>query len=165
MASSKNKILFKPNDLKNFITFLSTAAFLVGCAPLDPIKNAQYHAKSTEINRPVVRPTRSLSSFSDSLMCMDHLFRETGMGTVLITSKSIPDYSGRIAVATKEMVVTALSQMSRVSNAFRFVDYEVNIAQQDTVQNLTTLSSHNHQIRLQRPALYASDAVAFVDQF
>lgn len=164
MASSKNKILFKPNDLKNFITFLSTAAFLVGCAPLDPIKNAEYHAKATEINRPVVRPTRSLSSFSDSLMCMDHLFRETGMGTVLITSKSIPDYSGRIAVATKEMVVTALSQMSRVSNAFRFVDYEVNIAQQDTVQNLTTLLLNNNQIRLQRPALYVSGAVAFVDQ-
>ncbi|MEG2280312.1 MAG: DUF4384 domain-containing protein [Comamonas sp.] len=95
---------------------------------------------------------------------MDHLFRESGMGTVLITSKSIPDYSGRIAVATKEMIVTALSQMSRVSNAFRFVDYEVNIAQQDTVQNLTTLLLNNNQIRLQRPALYVSGAVAFVDQ-
>ncbi|MEG0163266.1 MAG: hypothetical protein RR652_04960, partial [Mucinivorans sp.] len=46
--------------------------------------------------------------------------------------------SGRVAVAAKEMVVTALSQMSRVSSAFRYVDYEVDIARQDTVQNLTT---------------------------
>ncbi|MEG3001758.1 MAG: DUF4384 domain-containing protein [Comamonas sp.] len=131
---------------------------------MNPAKDANYHAQANEINRPVVRPTRSISSFSDSLMCMDHLFRETGMSTVLITSKSIPDYSGKIAVATKEMIVTALSQMSRVSNAFRFVDYEVNIAQQDTVQNLTTLLLNNNQIRLQRPALYVSGAVAFVDQ-
>lgn len=145
-------------------SLLSAAGLLTGCAPMNPAKDANYHAQANEINRPVVRPTRSISSFSDSLMCMDHLFRETGMSTVLITSKSIPDYSGKIAVATKEMVVTALSQMSRVSNAFRFVDYEVNIAQQDTVQNLTTLLLNNNQIRLQRPALYVSGAVAFVDQ-
>lgn len=143
---------------------LCTLALISGCAPMNPAKDARHHAQAPDINRPVVRPTRSLSSFSDSLMCMDHLFRETGMGTVLITSKTIPDYSGKIAVATKEMVVTALSQMSRVSNAFRFVDYEVNIAQQDTVQNLTTLLLNNNQIRLQRPALYVSGAVAFVDQ-
>lgn len=146
------------------IVLLSAVGILTGCAPMSPAKDAPYHARAPEINRPAVRPTRSLSSFSDSLMCMDHLFRESGMGRVLITSKSIPDYSGRIAVATKEMIVTALSQMSRVSNAFRFVDYEVNIAQQDTVQNLTTLLLNNNQIRLQRPALYVSGAVAFVDQ-
>lgn len=152
-----------PRSQAAFVLF-SIASLLTGCAPLSPAKDAAYHAKAPDINRPAVRPTRSLSSFSDSLMCMDHLFRESGMGTVLITSKSIPDYSGRIAVATKEMVVTALSQMSRVSNAFRYVDYEVNIAQQDTVQNLTTLLLNNNQIRLQRPALYVSGAVAFVDQ-
>lgn len=148
----------------NFFLIAWLVLAIAGCAPLNPAKDAAYHARAPEIDRPVVRPTRSFTSFSDSLMCMDHLFRETGMGTVLITSKSIPDYSGRIAVATKEMVVTTLSQMSRVSNAFRYVDYEVNIAQQDTVQNLTTLLLNNNQIRLQRPALYVSGAVAFVDQ-
>src|SRR5260221_7093545 len=33
------------------------------------------------------------------------------------------------------------SQMSRVSSAFRYVDYEVDIARQDTVQNLTDRKS------------------------
>ena len=164
MASATSNPQPCPLRLRALTALLTTAGVLAGCAPMQPAKNADYHARAPEINRPVVRPTRSLTSFSDSLMCMDHLFRETGMGTVLISSKSIPDYSGRIAVATKEMVVTTLSQMSRVSNAFRFVDYEVNIAQQDTVQTLTTLLLNNNQIRLQRPALYISGAVAFVDQ-
>ena len=53
------------------------------------------------------------------------------------------------------MVITALSQMSRLSNAFRYVDYEVDIARQDTV-NLTTILLNNNQIQLQRPALYIS---------
>ena len=141
-------------------------ALLVGCSsvPPNPQEDANYQEHATIANRPVVRPVRSLSSFSESLSCMDHMFRDAGMATVLVSSKTIPDYSGKLAVGTKEMVITALSQMSRVSNAFRYVDYEVDIARQDTVQNLTTLLLNNNQIRLQRPALYISGGVAFVDQ-
>nr|WP_234637363.1 DUF4384 domain-containing protein [Delftia tsuruhatensis] len=137
---------------------------LSGCAPLDARKDAKYLEKVYAADRPVVRPVRSISSFSDSLMCMDRMFRNSHMPTVLITSKQLPDYSGRVAVAAKEMVVTALSQMSRVSSAFRYVDYEVDIARQDTVQNLTTILLNNNQIQLQRPALYVSGAVSFMDQ-
>jgi len=143
----------------------AAAALLAGCAaPLNAREDAEFQSHSYAADRPTVRPVRSLSSFSDSLMCMDHLFRATQMPTVLISSKQIPDFSGRVAVATKDMVITALSQMSRLSNAFRYVDYEVDIARQDTVQNLTTILLNNNQIQLQRPALYVSGAIAFVDQ-
>lgn len=143
----------------------AVSLLVAGCVtPPTPQEDADYQEHATIANKPVVRPVRSLSSFSESLSCMDHLFRDAGMSTVLVSSKTIPDYSGRIAVGTKEMVITALSQMSRVSNAFRYVDYEVDIARQDTVQNLTTLLLNNNQIRLQRPALYISGGVAFVDQ-
>ena len=149
---------------KLLISVLATAT-LAGCVtPPAPHEDASYQELAPIINKPVVRPVRSLSNFSDSLSCMDHLFRDAGMSTVLVSSKTIPDYSGRIAVGSKEMIITALSQMSRVSNAFRYVDYEVDIARQDTVQNLTTLLLNNNQIRLQRPALYFSGAIAFVDQ-
>nr|WP_244146289.1 DUF4384 domain-containing protein [Comamonas antarctica] len=144
---------------------LALSVLLAGCStPLDARKDAQFQSHGYAADRPSVRPVRSISSFSDSLMCMDRLLRETGMPTTLITSKQLPDYSGRVAVATKEMVVTALSQMSRLSNAFRYVDYEVDIARQDTVQNLTTILLNNNQMQLQRPALYISGAIAFVDQ-
>jgi len=144
---------------------LGLSMLLAGCtAPLNARKDAKFQSYAYAENRPTVRPVRSISSFSDSLMCMDRLLRETGMPTTLITSKQLPDYSGRVAVATKEMVVTALSQMSRLSNAFRYVDYEVDIARQDTVQNLTTILLNNNQMQLQRPALYISGAIAFVDQ-
>ena len=138
---------------------------LAGCAtPMDPRKDAAFQERASVNDRPVVRPTRSISSFSDSLACMDHMLREAQLPTTLITSKQIPDYSARVAVGTKDMVITALSQMSRLSNAFRFVDYEVDIARQDTVQNLTTILLNNNQMQLQRPALYLSGSIAFVDQ-
>ena len=144
---------------------LSTVIVLAGCAtPMDARKDAQYQSYGNAASRPTVRPVRSVSSFSDSLMCMDQMLREANITTTLVTSKLIPDASLRVPVATKEMIITALSQMSRLSNAFRYVDYEVDIARQDTVQNLTTILLNNNQIQLQRPSLYISGAVAFVDQ-
>ena len=93
-----------------------------------------------------------------------HALRGAGAHHALVTSKQIPDYSGRVAVGSKDMVITALSQMSRLSNAFRYVDYEVDIARQDTVQNLTFILLSNNQIQLQRPALRHLGAISFVDR-
>nr|WP_245660694.1 DUF4384 domain-containing protein [Polaromonas jejuensis] len=131
---------------------------------MDARNDAAFQSYGYAMDRPVVRPTRSISSFSDSLMCMDHMLREAQLAPTLITSKQIQDFSSRVPVAAKDMVITALSQMSRLSNAFRYVDYEVDIARQDTVQNLTTILLNNNQMQLQRPALYISGAIAFVDQ-
>jgi hypothetical protein len=147
------------------VTVTAAAALLTGCAiPPNPRLDAEFQTYSGAASRPVVRPTRSISSFSDSLACMDRLFRAAEIPTTLITSKQIPDASNKMPIATKEMVVTAISQMSRLSNAFRYVDYEVDIARQDTVQNLTTILLNNNQIQLQRPALYVTGAISFVDQ-
>ena len=144
---------------------LGTALLMAGCAvPMDARKDSQFQSYGYTANRPVVRPTRALSSFSESLMCMDRLLREAQLPTTLITSKQIPDYSSKVPAAAKDMIITSLSQMSRLSNAFRFVDYEVDIARQDTVQNLTTILLNNNQMQLQRPALYISGAIAYADQ-
>jgi hypothetical protein len=145
---------------------MAVSALLAGCmtAPLDMRREADYHAKAPTADRPVVRPTRALTSFTDSLMCMDRLLRASNLPTTLIASKQIPDPSGKVPAAIKDMIITALSQMSRLSNAFRYVDYEVDIARQDTVQNLTTILLNNNQLQLQRPALYVSGAIAYFDQ-
>lgn len=143
---------------------MSAAALFSGCAQLDPRKDAEYQSYAPTADRPVVRPVRSISSFNESLVCMDYMLRAAEIPTTLITAKQFPDYSGKVPAATKDMMITALSRMSRVSNAFRYVDYEVNLVTQDTVQNLTTILLNNNQMQLQRPALYISGGVSFVDQ-
>ena len=144
----------------------AVALTLTGCAtPYRPTaQDAAYSSHASAVNRPLIPPTRSFSSYSASLSCMDRLLRDMRLPTTLITSKNIPDASGKVSVASKEMVITALSQMSRTSSAFRFVDYEVDLVKQDTVQNLTTLLLGTNQMQIQRPALYVSGAVSFVDQ-
>ena len=144
---------------------IAMLVLLTACATPANVRNdTKFQSYASVADRPAMRPVRSMSNFSESLMCMDRMFREAQLPTTLITSKQIPDFSTRVAVATKDMIITALSQMSRLSNAFRYVDYEVDIARQDTVQNLTTILLNNNQIQLQRPALYFSGAIAFVDQ-
>lgn len=146
-------------------SLMGVALLIAGCStPMDARKDVAFQSHAHAADRPAQRPVRSLTSFSDSLMCMDRLFRDAQLPTTLITSKQIPDASGRVAVASKDMVITTLSQMSRLSNAFRYVDFEVDISRQDTVQNLTTILLNSNQIQLQRPALYVSGAIAFVDQ-
>ena len=157
----------RPSGARRFMRGMAAAMaslLFSACGNMDVRKDADFQLHGHTQDRPALRPTRSISSFSDSLMCMDRLLREARASTTLITSKNIPDYSGNVAVATKDMIITALSQMSRMSNAFRFVDYEVDIVRQDTVQNLTTILLNNNQLQLQRPALYVSGAVAFLDR-
>lgn len=138
---------------------------LAGCSTIpDARKDADYQSSASTASRPVVRPVRSITSLTPSLACMDQMLRASEVPTTLVSSKYIGDPSGKVAVATKDMVVTSLSQMSRLSNAFRYVDYEVDIARQDTVQNLTTILLNTNQVQLQRPALYFSGSISFVDQ-
>lgn len=148
------------------VLFSLVGALLIsGCtAPLNVRKDTNFQSYASSADRPTTRPTRSLSSLTPSLMCMDLMFRQAELPTTLVTSKQIPDASTKIAVATKDMIITALSQMSRLSNAFRFIDYEVDISRQDTVQNMTAIMLNNNQMQLQKPAVYVSGSLSFVDQ-
>ncbi len=147
------------------MSICSLTLLITACsAPMNAMRDQTFQSYASISDRPVTRPVRSISSFTDSLQCMDKLMRDAQIPTTLITSKSIPDFSTRVPVATKDMVITALLQMSRSSNAFRYVDYEVDLIRQDTVQNLSNILLNNNQMQLQRPSLYVSGAISFVDQ-
>lgn len=137
---------------------------LLGACAITPRDNTQFFDRVATENIPVIAPVRSISSFSDSLMCMDKMLRDYRVPQTLITSKIIADSSGKVSVGMKDMVITALSIMSRTSGTFRFVDFEVDALRQDTVQNLTNLMLNAGQMRLQKPQLYVSGSIAFMDQ-
>lgn len=142
---------------------IALLGLLAGCGstPRDRVSDIE---QTPTLNVPVTPPIRSMSSFSDSLTCMDRMLRDHQTAPVLITSKNIPDATGKVNVAFKEMVITGLSAMSRTSGAFRYVDYEVDAIKQDTVQNLTGLLLNAGQMQLKRPALYISGALTYMDQ-
>ena len=150
-------------SLHKLLIATAVAALASGCS-ITPRDYASEFEKTPILNIPTTAPTRSMSSFSDSLSCMDKMLRDYKVSPVLISSKNIPDATGKISVATKEMMITSLSMMSRTSNTFRFVDFEIDALKQDTIQNLTSLLLNAGQMKIQRPALYISGALSFMDQ-
>ncbi len=76
------------------------------------------------VAQPKTLPVRNVTSFSASLRCMDDLFQRFGKTNYLVTAQEIPDATGKVQTGTKEMLISAISQMSVKSNAFNFVDFE-----------------------------------------
>ncbi|MEN5180807.1 DUF4384 domain-containing protein [Comamonas testosteroni] len=113
---------------------------------------------------PLVTPTKSASAMREGLACMDRMLAAEQVPATLIAVKSIPDPSGLFSTGTKEMLITAISRMSRTSQAFRVVDYEVDALKQDTVQTMTSLLLNNGQIELRKPQIYISGAISFGDK-
>lgn len=143
----------------------ATALFLSGCA-IQPNLSDRVHIieQGTVEQAPLVTPSKSASVLREGLACMDRMLAAENMPTTLVAVKSIPDPSGLFSTGTKEMLITALSRMSRTSQAFRVVDYEVDALRQDTVQTLTTLLLNNNQMDLRKPQIYISGAISFGDK-
>lgn len=73
-------------------------------------------------SRPKTGPTKTITNFSSALRCMDGLFQAFGKQGILITGGGIPDETGKVRTGTKDMMISAVSAMSRNSGAFEFVD-------------------------------------------
>ena len=140
-------------------------ALLSGCSFDAGIRNRADYLQTAPIEQaPVVATTRSVSVLKDGLACMDRMLRDEGIPTTLIAVKYIPDASGLFSTSTKDMLITALSRMSRTSGTFRVVDYEVDPLRQDTVQTMTGLLLNNGMVDLQKPDIYISGSISFGDK-
>lgn len=80
--------------------------------------------RAYDVVAPQTQPVRTLTSFSESLTCMDDLFVQAGIKNVVITSAGLPDATGRVRAGTKDMLISAISRMSIKSGAFTYVDFE-----------------------------------------
>lgn len=147
-----------------FLSYVA-ASVLAGCSTGTQLHGDRSYIESTTTHtRPVSEPVRAMTSFSDSLSCMDNLLLQSNAGQTVVAIKTINDPSGKALVAANDMIVTALSQMSRTSGAFRVVDFEINPMKQDTVQTLSSLLLPTGSMQIPAPQIYISGSVSYVDQ-
>lgn len=142
------------NQTRSTILKASAAAIgmmtLVGCAT-----NPQ---EAVNIAKPKTLPARNLTNFSESLRCMDELFLQFGRSDMVITSAGIPDETAVITAGTKDMLISAISRMSRKSDAFTFVDYD---ATQTDVHDLQGLAGFSEDFVI--PDFYIRGAITQLD--
>jgi len=103
------------------------------------------------VARPKTLPVRNITSFSESLRCMDNLLAQFGVHDIVITSAGLPDATGEIKAGTKDMLISAISRMSVRSHAFRFVDFDQTETDVNQLQSLVGFTSNfvvpNYYIR------------------
>lgn len=82
--------------------------------------------KARVIAAPTTPVVKNMTSFSNSLRCMDDLFLAYGKRDIAITSDGVPDETGQVTLGSKEIMITTISKMATKSKAFKFVDIENN---------------------------------------
>jgi len=142
----------------------SSICLLINGCSVSPREEIPFFETSLVENQSLMKPVRAISNFDDSLSCMDQLLLKKGVPTTYITSKIIPDATGKVFVSVKDMVITSLSKMSLSSNAFKFVDFETDPLKQDTVQNITTLLINSGDMHIPKPQIYVTGAISSMDQ-
>jgi len=89
----------------------------------DNVRNTESAANRARTQAGPKSPaSKTITSFTQALRCMDELFLANGKQGIVITSAGIPDATGKARAGDKEMMISAISKMTLKSNAFEFID-------------------------------------------
>jgi len=102
--------------------FVAALALLGGCVSLGDTRSTTIDAYKGGNLAPALPIVRNLTSFSDGLRCMDELLAQHGAHLFLMV-ETIGDKTQKSPAGTTDMLLSALSSMSRRSQAIRAVAY------------------------------------------
>lgn len=72
---------------------------------------------------PKAPPAPTFTSFTPALRCMDHLMLEYGVKSVSVLAEDMHDATKKVNAGARDMLISAVSDMTRRSNAVRLVAY------------------------------------------
>jgi len=75
---------------------------------------------------PKAAPQRTITNFTESLRCMDNMLARYEVSGLLLGAQEVIDPAAEVT-GTKDMLMTALSSMSRKSQAFGVVSYSADL--------------------------------------
>ena len=112
--------------MKNCVRIAALAfallSLLSGCASLDAKKEAGEKTNAAK-KGPESAPYRSITNFSTALRCMDNLFLDYGIRDVSVIVEDIVDQTKKVNAGSKDMLISAVSDMTKRSRAIKLVAY------------------------------------------
>ncbi|MGH1543141.1 MAG: DUF4384 domain-containing protein [Arenicella sp.] len=113
--------------MKSFskIIALGLATILTsGCLSTGVIKDVEKNAAKLR-SGPKHLPHRNITDFSSSLSCMDNLFLSFGVGRgdYVMLVEELKDKTTKVNAGTRQMMISAISEMTKRSGALRLVTY------------------------------------------
>ena len=104
--------------MHRFLALMVIAA-LAACAPLPP-RQADRAAAAAPVQSV---PQRNVTGFGDALRCMDNLFLAYGTRDVSVLLEDLTDTTKKINAGTRDMMISALSDMTRRSRAIQVIAF------------------------------------------
>ncbi|HEU0201362.1 MAG TPA: DUF4384 domain-containing protein [Burkholderiaceae bacterium] len=110
------------NPFRRLLLAVAIGAAMTGCATLDP--KVETVNKTADIKQaPESAPHRSITNFSSALKCMDNLMIDYGVRDVSVMVEDILDQTKKVNAGTKDMLISAVSDMTKRSRAIRLVAF------------------------------------------
>jgi hypothetical protein len=97
-------------------------AALAGCATTGSGPGTGAGAEEAKDGVPTA-PRPAVADFSAGLRCMDNLLLDYGTRDLAVVVEDLPDATGKRYAGTKDMLISAVSDMTRRSRAIRLVPY------------------------------------------
>lgn len=111
----------KPPRIARFVALAALAA-LAGCQTLEVKQQTVEQTAEIRVG-PEQLPQRSITGFSPALRCMDTLMIDYGVHDITMLTEEINDETKKLNAGTRDMLISAVSDMSRRSRAVRLVAF------------------------------------------
>jgi hypothetical protein len=111
-----------PTSLRRLATPLVIALSLAACSALE-VKQETIDKTAAVAKGPELPPFRAITGFSAGLRCMDNLMIDHGVRDVTMLVEDLLDSTKKINAGTRDMLITAMSDMTKRSRAVRLVAY------------------------------------------
>ena len=118
-------IAARPGFIKRALP-LAIAATLSACASIESATDTRKEvvdAAQTAKKGPTAAPYKSITNFSDGLRCMDNKLLDYGVRDVSVIVEDILDETKKVNAGTKDMLISAISDMTKRSRAIRPIAY------------------------------------------
>lgn len=72
---------------------------------------------------PEQAPLKTITGFTPALRCMDNLFLMYGVRDLVVITEDLSDNTKKVSAGTKDMLISAVSEMTKRSKAVRLIAY------------------------------------------
>jgi len=112
------------STLQRLLYCILLSVFLSACVTSRVAKDVEINADRVR-KGPAELPVRNITDFNDSLRCMDGLFLSFGIarGDYVLLVEDLKDKTKKVDAGTRQMVISAISDMTKRSGALRLVAY------------------------------------------
>lgn len=97
----------------------ATAVMLASCASQQSVHN---EVKKLQTG-PSATPHKSITNFASGLRCMDNMMIDYGVQDISMLVEDLSDQTGKVNAGTKDMLITAVSAMTRRSRAVKLIPF------------------------------------------